>query len=701
MRKFYQKVTNHPKLVLILFSVLLIVSIVCKPLISVNYDMNDYLPADSPSTVALDRMTEEFDGGIPNTRIMIEDVTIPEALAYKEQIEAVDGVTDVTWLDDAVSVEAPLETLDADTVETYYKDGNALFQVTVEESKTLTAIDALREVIGDENAMTGSAVSTAVATKSTVTEITHIAVIAILFVLFVLMLTTTSWAEPILIMAGLGVAILINAGSNLIFGEISFVTNAAGNILQLAVSLDYSVFLLHRFHECRKDHENTKAGAKDAMVDALTMSTSSILSSGLTTVIGFLALCLMQFQIGPDLGRALAKGITISLITVFIFMPVLILAFYPMIDKTQHRSFLPSFTGVGKLVQKVMIPFVCLFVIAVVPSYLASNANSFYYGASHIFGPATQLGADTEKIEDAFGKSDTYVLMVPKEDKARQKELSDALHELDGVKSILSYVDTVGAEIPESYLDEDIYNKLCSDTDTRMVITVDVPYEGDETFALVESIREIAQDYYPDQWYLAGQGVSTYDLMDTITADMAKVNLVAIGAVFVVLLLTMHSISLPVILVLSIEAAIWINLSIPYFTGTAIFYIAYLIISSVQLGATVDYAILFTERYKEYRESLNKKDAIIQTVSAVFVSIMTSGSVMTVVGFLLGYMTTHGLLSQLGFLLGKGTICSLIIVFFVLPGLLYLLDPLFVRKKKEAKAIKESKSIMAAEREEI
>ena len=695
MKKFYQKVINHPKLILILFSVLLIVCIVCKPLISVNYDMNDYLPADSPSTVALDRMSEEFDGGIPNVRIMIEDVTIPEALAYKVQIKAVDGVTDVTWLDDAVLVEVPLETLDTDTVETYYKDGNAIFQVTVEESKTLTAVAALREVIGDGNAMTGSAVSTAVATESTVTEITHIAIIAVLFVLFVLMITTTSWAEPLLIMAGLGVAILINAGSNLIFGEISFVTNAAGNILQLAVSLDYSVFLLHRFHECRQNHENTKAGAKAAMVDALTMSTSSILSSGLTTVIGFLALCLMQFQIGPDLGRALAKGIAISLITVFVFMPVLILTFYPMIDKTKHRSFLPSFTGVGKLVQKLMLPFVCLFVIAVVPSYLASNANSFYYGASHIFGSATQLGADTEKIEDAFGKSDTYVLMIPNEDKERQKELSDALHELDGVKSILSYVDTLGAEIPESYLDEDIYKKLCSDKDTRMVITVDVPYEGDETFALVKSIRETAQDYYPDEWYLAGQGVSTYDLMDTITADMVKVNLVAIGAVFVVLLLTMRSISLPVILVLSIETAIWINLSLPYFTGTSIFYIAYLIISSVQLGATVDYAILFTERYKEYRERLNKKDAVIQTVSTVFVSILTSGSTLTVVGFLLGYMTTHGLLSQLGFLLGKGTICSLIIVFFVLPGLLYLLDPLFVRKKKVSKAM------MAAEREEI
>lgn len=695
MKKLYQKIMNHPKLILILVSVLLIVCIMCKPLISVNYDMNDYLPQDSPSTVALDRMTEEFDGGIPNVRVMIEDVTIPEALAYKEQIEAVDGVTDVTWLDDVVSVEVPLDTLDADTVETYYKDGNAVFSVTVDESKNLTAIDALREVIGDDNAMTGNAVSTAVATQSTVSEISRISVIAVLFVLFVLILTTTSWAEPILILVGLGVAIFINAGSNLIFGEISFVTNAAGNILQLAVSLDYSVFLLHRFQECRKSHENTKAGAKAAMVDALTMSTSSILSSGLTTVIGFLALCLMQFQIGPDLGRALAKGITISLIVVFVFMPVLILAFYPLIDKTKHRSFLPSFTGVGKLVQKAMIPCVCLFVLIVVPSYLASNANDFYYGASHIFGPATQLGADTEKIEEAFGKSDTYVLMVPKEDKERQKELSDALHELDGVKSILSYVDTVGAEIPESYLDEDIYNKLCSDTDTRMVITVDVPYEGEETFNLVKNIRETAQEYYPDQWYLAGQGVSTYDLMDTITADMQKVNLVAIGAVFVVLLLTMRSVSLPIILVLSIETAIWINLSLPYFTGTSIFYIAYLIISSVQLGATVDYAILLTERYKEYRESLNKKDAVIQTVSTVFVSIMTSGSVMTVVGFLLGYMTTHGLLSQLGFLLGKGTICSLIIVFFVLPGLLYLLDPLFVRKKKESKAT------VAAEREEI
>ena len=275
--------------------------------------------------------------------------------------------------------------------------------------------------------------------------------------------------------------------------------------------------------------------------------------------------------------------------------------------------------------------------------------------------------------------------MVPKEDKALQKELSDALHEIPQVSSILSYVDTVGQEIPESYLDEKIYQKLCSDKYTRMVLSVDAEYEGEKTFALVKQIRNTAEQYYPGQWYLAGEGVSTYDLMDTVTADMVKVNIVSIGAVFVVLLLTLKSVSLPVILVMSIETAIWINLSIPYFMGSTVFYIAYLIISSVQLGATVDYAILTTDRYKEFRQSMEKKEAALRMTSAVTISILTSGSALTVIGFLLGIISTHGLLSQLGYFLGKGTLCSLAIVLFVLPGLLYLLDPLFIRKKKKAK----------------
>lgn len=683
MKRFYQKITSRPKLILLSFGVLFLICLACKPFISVNYDMNDYLPSDSASTIALDTMEQEYEGGIPNTRVMIENVSVAQALQYKVQIAAVDGVTNITWLDDAASVTQPLSFISTDTLDTYYKDGNALFSVTVSEDKRIAALDEIREIIGDKGAMTGSAVSTATATKSTASQIPQIAVFGVLFTLLVLILTTTSFAEPLIVLLGLGLAIIINSGSNLIFGEISFVTNAAGSILQLAVSLDYSVFLLHRFTECRKEFSDPK----EAMVQALCGSTASILSSGLTTVIGFLALCLMRFKIGPDLGLALAKGVAISLITVFVFMPVFILATYKWIDKTQHRPFVPSFRGFGKLVSKMMIPLVCLFAVVIVPSFLASNSNSFYYGASHIFGSETQLGADTEKIEEIFGKSDTYVLMVPKDSVATQKELSETLHTLPEVKSILSYVDTAGETIPEQYLDTGTLSKLNSADYTRMVLSVDADYEGPAAFDLIETVQRMAEEYYPGEWLLAGEGVSTHDLMNTVTADMLKVNLIAIAAVFVVLLLTAKSVSIPIILVLGIETAVWLNLSIPYFTGSAVFYIAYLIISSIQLGATVDYAILFTDRYKEYRETRQKKQAIIDTVSAVTVSIMTSASVLTVVGFLLGAISTHGLLSQLGYFLGKGTLCSLAIVLFVLPGMLYLFDGLIQKTTKGGKFI--------------
>lgn len=678
MKKIYNHIVNHRKPILAAFLTAFFICLVCRQFVAVNYDMNDYLPKDSASTQALELMNTEYDGGIPNARVMIYNVSIAEALEYKEKLSAVEGVSDITWLDDAANVTIPLEALDTGTVESYYKGGNALFSLTLEENKRIDAVSDIRRIIGDDNAMTGSAVSAAVATTSTVTEISMIAAIAVAFVLLVLILTTTSFAEPFIILIGLGIAVIINAGSNLIFGEISFVTNAAGNILQLAVSLDYSVFLMHRFEECRKNTSD----AKEAMVNALTMSTTSILSSGLTTVIGFLALCLMRFGIGPDLGLALAKGVAISLITVFVFMPAFILSTYKLIDKTYHRPFVPSFQGFGKFVSRIMMPMVLVFAVLIVPGYLASNANSFYYGASHIFGSQTQLGSDTEKIEEAFGQQDTYVLMIPKDSTAAEAKLSDALHSIPQVKSILSYVDTVGTVIPEQYLDSQTLSKLNSEHYTRMVLTMDAEYEGEETFSLIQTVHDTAEQHYPGQWYLAGEGVSTYDLRNTVTADMVKVNLVAIGAVFLVLLLTMKSISLPLILVLSIETAIWINLSIPYFAGDTIFYIAYLIISSIQLGATVDYAILFTDRYKEMREALPKKEAVISTISAVSVSVLTSASVLTAVGFLLGIFSTHGLLSQLGFFLGQGTLCSLGIVLFVLPGLLYIFDKLIMHKKK-------------------
>lgn len=663
---------------MVLFLVSAVICVICKPFISVNYDMNSYLPEETPSTVSLELMKEEFGGAIPNARVMVSDISEKEAINYKNQISEIDGVISVRWLDDFLPENTPIEFVSDDLKNGYYKDNSALFSVTISDEKVESAVSEIRKLIGNENAMTGAAVSTAIATESTVLEVHKIAIIAIVFLMIVLVFSTTSWIEPLVIMLGLGVSVLINSGSNLIFGEISFVTNAAGNILQLAVSLDYSIFLIHRFEEYK-----SSMTPKDAMRTALVKSTSSILSSGLTTVIGFLALMLMQFQIGPDLGRALAKGIAISLLTVFLFMPGVILTTYKLMDKTRHRSFMPSFNRLGKLVVKTMFPLAIVFIILIVPSYYLSNHNSFYFGASHIFSEGTQYGDDTAKIETTFDKSDNYVLMVPKGDEKNERNLINELEKLENVNGITALTSYLGPMIPSEMVPDKLLSQFESEHYRRIVLSVGVDYEGAETEKLITSIRALADEYYPDENYLAGQGVSTLDLKTTITSDMVKVNAIAIIAVFIVLLLSLRSFLLPVILVLVIEVAIWINMSIPFLTGNSVFYIAYLIISSVQLGATVDYAILFTERYRDNINLMDRKSCVSETVSNVSGSILVSGIVLTVVGFLLGIISTHGLLSQLGFLLGKGTLSSLIMVLFVLPAFLYF----FVKKKDNKQVI--------------
>ena len=677
-RKFYTWTTGHRKTVISVFLILTVICAIMWRQVGVNYDIKDYLPEDSPSTVAIQVMEREYSEGVPNARVMIKDVSIPEALEYKEKLAAVDGVDGVTWLDDSVSTAVPLETIDADLAEQYYKDGNALFSLTIDKDKILTTVPEVREIVTEEAAMTGDAISTEVATVSTVKEIALVAIMAVAVVLMLLILATESWIEPLLVLGSLGIAILLNAGTNLIFGTVSFVTNGAGNVLLLAVSLDYSVFLLHRFHEYKEETADTR----QAMIDALCRSTGSIMSSGLTTVIGFLALVLMRFLLGPDLGMALAKGVFISLITVFVFLPALILSAHKLIEKTRHRDLMPDFTWLGRLVTKIMIPMVCIFVLVIAPSFMASNANDYWYGASKIFDSDTKVGRDMDDIQDVFGESDSYALMVPKGDLASEKAVSKELQQLEEVSGIISYVDTVGAEIPVEYLSEDIISQLNSDDCTRMVINVEAASEGEETFNLIEEIRAIAEKYYPGTYYLAGSGPSYYDLMDTISADMLKVNLVAIAAVYLVLALMLRSVLLPVLLVACIETAIWINLSVPYFAGTTVFYISYLIISSIQLGATVDYAILMTDRYRECRETLNKKDAVVETIASSVPSILVSGLALTTAGLLMGKFSSHGILAMLGVFLGRGALLSLFIVVFVLPGLLYLFDKLYINRGK-------------------
>ena len=485
MRKlFFKGVVKHRKAVIVLFVVAAVVCAFLQPLVGVNYDLNDYLPDGVASTEAIDVMDEEFDGGIPNMRVMVRDVGIEDALACKDAISAVDGVEDVMWLDDAVDIREPIEMQDADTVETYYRDGAALFSVTVEEGREVEAVDGIRAVVGDGAALDGAAVSTAVATTGTVDEINLVTAVAIVVIMLVLFLTTQSWLEPFLVMAGLGVAVLINAGTNLVFGEISFVTNAAGAILQIAISLDFAVFFLHRYHECR----GTTASVGADIVSALCKSSTAIFTSGLAITFGFLSLAAMQFKIGPDLGLALAKGMLISLVTVFTFVPAVFATCNAAIEKSRHRPFIGSLKPLGNLVAHVMVPLACAFALLCVPAYLASNSEgiSYWYGASHIYGSDTRVGQDTDAITELFGEGDTYALLVPRGNVAAEQALSDDLKALPAVKSVASYVDVAGAEIPPEMASESELEQVESPDYSRLVVSVEVPYEGDETFALVE-----------------------------------------------------------------------------------------------------------------------------------------------------------------------------------------------------------------------
>lgn len=665
---------KHRKPIIAFYAVVAFICLFLRQFVGVNYDITSYLPDKASSTVAINTMGDEFDGDIPNCRVMVPDVSIAQTLKYKKKIGKVDGVEDILWLDDAADIDQPLAMQDKDTVETYYKKNNALFTVTIDSKKQIEATDAIREIVGDEGAITGAAMSNALATTSTEEQISIITVAVIAIIFVILVITTTSWAEPILILLGLGVSVFINWGTNLMFGEISFVTNSAGSILQVAIALDFSVFLLHRFNEERGRHGNV---AED-MVQSCCMSSVAVFSSGCTVCIGFIALTAMQFKIGPDLGLALAKGIAISLISVFTFVPSVFVQFDNFVQKTQHKPFVPPLGKFARFVLKVCIPAAIVVIAAVVPARIASTSTdiTYYYGTSHIFGTDTRLGQDMEKVKDVFGNSDTYVVLVPRGEVSEEQALSNELKALPEVKSIQSYVDVASPYIPTGMAEENTLKLVEGDNYSRLVLTVTAPYEGPSTFKLVKKIRRIADKHYPGKAMLAGEGVSTTDLKDTITVDKGKVDMIAVVAVFVVLLLATKSISLPVILVLVIETSIWINFSVPLYTGMHEFFLAYLIESSIQLGVAVDYGILIADRYREDRVTMHKREAMLETMEACTIPVLTSGTVLLISGFLIYAISSHGVLKQIGWFLGVGVSIALVGVLFALPGFLYVLDGL-------------------------
>ena len=670
MDSLIKGIVYRRKPVFIVIIIMSLISALAYFQVGVNYDLVSYLPQDQPSTAAVAELTENFGTALPNARIAIPAENVREALLLKEELQAVEGVTDVIWLDDTLDLSIPLELADQATVEGFYFGGEALFQVTGDTDNSAEVVQRLTETFPDAY-VAGNLVDLASAQNSVIEEVTRIALFVIPIVAVILLLSTHSWLEPLIFLITIGIAILLNMGSNIIFGEISFLTQAVAAILQLAVSMDYAIFLLHRFNDFRAEGLDPE----QAMIAALRQSLPAIFSSSITTVAGFLALVFMRFGLGADLGFVMAKGILLAFLTVMIFMPTLILLSHKWVERASHRPFLPDLTKLGRFVTRARGAILVLVILIAIPSFLASRSNEYIYGMG-VYPPASKAQADREHINEQFGQQVQLAMMVPQGDVPAELTLENGLQELPSVINVMSYNSAVNPAIPPEVIDDDQLDMLVSDNYKMFIITAEGEAEGPEPFALVEAVRKLAADRYGDGYYLAGEPASMLDMKNTIEADDIIVNGLAIMAIALTIMFVYRSLTLPVLLVLTIEIAIWINLSIPYFTGTPLSYIGYLIVSTVQLGATVDYAILYTQHYLDNRATHLKKEAVVQASRQAIPSILPPAVILTTVGFVLGIVSSQTIVQDLGILLGRGAILSFLLVSLFLPVLLMLFDRL-------------------------
>lgn len=668
-----------------------IFSIIAMCFVNVNYDLTKYVPSYTQSSQGLDKMKEEF--GYPGTaRLMIKDVSLYEAKMYKDQLAAVDGVDQILWCDTTVNVYAGEDFVNLDDIKDYYKDGCAVMDITFEEEsdspRTERAIDEMKAITGDKGCYVGMAVQNKSLIETTAREMGRILVVAVLMILAVLCLATTAWTEPILFMMVMGVAVLLNKGTNIFLGTISFLTDNVAIILQLATSMDYSIFLLDAFMSWR----DTGLSEEEAIVKAVEEAINSIFASSLTTVVGFLALVTMKFNIGFDMGLVLAKGIVFSLLSVVFFMPAMILKFTKLNDRTKHRSFFPDFTKLGKGVFKIRYAVLIGVLLITPPAYVAQGMNHFLYGNSAVGGAkGTQVYEDDQEITQRFGRSNMLLLIYPNNDMVAERRLSDELEALPYVKSVTSMANTLPEGVPEEFLPESATSLLHKNDTARMLIYIRTKGESDIAFQCTDQIRDIMKKYYPEESYVVGETPSTQDIKVTITEDNTRVNVLSLLGVFMVVMFSFHSVLIPLVVMIPIEVAIFLNMAIPYIQGVDMVYMGYIIVSSIQLGATVDYSILLTNNYIAKRKLLPKKEACIEAVTRSCSSIFTSGTIITLAGYIVHFISTTAAIGDLGHLIGRGGLLSVMLVLTLLPALLVLCDPLIIEKdwKKPGRKIRE------------
>lgn len=694
MQKFGRGVVKLRVPILIVSVLLLIPSIFGFVSTRINYDILSYLPSDIETMKGQDIMLDEFGkGGF--SLVMLDGMEDKDVEKVKEKIEKVDHVCDVLWYDTLADVSLPKEVLPDDIYDFFNTDNSTMMAVFFDEATSadgsLEAVKEIRSIAGEQCFVSGMSSVVEDIKDLTMQEAPMYVVIAVILTSIILALTMDSFLIPLFFMLSVGMAIIYNMGTNFIQGEISFITEALAAVLQLAVTIDYSIFLWHSYKEEKEKHPGDN---KEAMAVAIGKTITSVVSSSITTVAGFLALCFMSYELGMDMGIVMAKGVVIGVICCITVLPSMILVFDKALEKTMHKDLVPSLEKPSKFIIKHHAAFIVLFIVVLIPAIYGQINTNVYYNLTDTLPKDLNSVIANTKLDEEYNMATTHMLLVDADMKPKEvNSMLDEMGKVDGVSFSMSLDTLIGPSIPREIVPESVTKILKSDKWQLMLVGSEYKVASDEENAQIDELSKILKSYDKDGM-LIGEAAATKDLIDITDHDFKVVNIVSIAAIFIIILIALRSVSLPIILVAVIEFAITVNMGVPCFTNTTIPFIASVVIGTIQLGATVDYAILMTTRYKTERNAgKDKHEAVTIALSTSMKSIMVSALGFFASTFGVGVYSSVDMISQLCTLMSRGAIISMITVICILPSMLMLFDKVIINttmgmKKKENKLYK-------------
>lgn len=674
MQRFAKAVVKLRVPILILAFLLLIPSGIGYINTKVNYDMLSYLPEEIDTMKGQDILKEEFGTGA-FSMFVVEGMEPKDVSALKAKIEKVDHVKDVIWYDSVMDLSIPMEMLPDEIYDTF-NNGDAtmmfiLFDDTTSSDGTMEAVQEIRK-IADKDCFLAGMTAVLVDTRDLSNSEAPIYVaIAVVLSCVVLSLTMDSFLIPFLFLASIGMAIVYNLGTNMMLGSISYITKALAAVLQLGVTMDYSIFLWHSYEE-EQEHTTDK---KQAMVNAIVSTISSVVGSSITTVAGFIALCFMSFTLGLDLGIVMAKGVVFGVIACITVLPSMILVFDKALTKTKHKPLMPDIGGVGKFAVKHYKLFAILFVIVLFPALYGYSNTSVYYNLDKTLPKTLASIQANEELDEKFHMGATHMLMLNADVSEKEvQSMAKEMQKVEGVKWVLGFNTIKSGSIPDALIPDELSSSLMNDNWQILLIGSEYATASDEVNAQCTELANIAKGYDSNSM-LIGEAPCTKDLIEITNTDFNTVSAVSIIIIFVIILFVFRSISLPVILVSVIEVAIFINMGIPHYTGTTIPFIASIVIGTIQLGSTVDYAILMTTRYRRERMAgQDKRTAVEIACQTSAKSIMVSALSFFAATFGVGMYSNIDMISSLCILMARGALISMVMVIFVLPAMLLIFD---------------------------